>query len=284
MSILSKPAINTHGLGLIIILSLSGVVLAQLPTAATAPQNGQSAASYRARMRAVERAQAEAAAEGAVLERRRGESEASLQARVRAAERARIAAADRRIPVERRRGESEASYQARIRAAERARIAAVAGSFALERRRGESEASYQARVRAAERARAVAARRHDMSLSPSLLEKQPEADAAYQIRLRRTIQGLLTLLSPEPKIDIRRGESDASYDARCRAASRAQASLLCHLIARPGEDQAAYQNRLQTWREAQPTPRGTHRPRVADPDADSAALSDPREESLAPQH
>lgn len=247
----SKPTIKVHGLGLVVVLCLSGVVLAQLPT--------------------IE------------LEQRNGESEASHQARVRAAERARLKAAEGRSIVERRRGESEASLQARVRAAERARLAAAEGRSVVERRRGESEASYQARIRAADRARAAAAHRSDKSLSPSLLEKQPEADAAYQIRLRRTIQGLLGLLLPEIKIDWRRGESDASYDARWRAASRARAVQLHHLIARPGEDQGPYQNRLQTWRKAQSIPRGTHRPRTTDPDEDSPTESDPREESLAPQ-
>jgi hypothetical protein len=176
------------------------------------------------------------------------------------------------IQIERRSGESEASYQARIRASERARIAAASGKTPIERRDGESEASHQARIRAYNRAQAAVAERH----VTSLLDKQPEPDAVYQIRLRRTIQGLLTLLVPEPTIERRRGESDASYDARFRAASLARASQLYHLIARPGEDQAAYQDRLETWRKSQARPKHTQRPRRHVQDKENAPVSDAR--------
>jgi hypothetical protein len=101
-------------------------------------------------------------------------------------------------------------------------------SVQVARRRGESEASYQARVRAAERARRNAN-----------IDKQQtgETDEAYQLRLRTTIKGLLDLCLPIQPVVQRDGESQASYQARIRAAERSGSLRNSSLMAYPYEDE-----------------------------------------------
>lgn len=111
----------------------------------------------------------------------------------------------------------------------------------LARRRGESEASYQARVRAAERARRTAS-----------IDRQQtaETDEAYQLRLRTTIKGLLDLCLPIQPVIQRDGESQASYQARIRAAERSGALQNSSLMAYPYEEEIAYRSRLKAWKES----------------------------------
>ncbi len=109
-------------------------------------------------------------------------------------------------------------------------------------RRGESDVAYQARLRAAER----------RENSVQLIDKQPgETCEAYEARLRTTLKGYIYLfLDPHYAVQ-REGESQQSYQARCRAAERAMASIYYSLIVRPNEDEAAYRERLSAWKEAQ---------------------------------
>ena len=120
----------------------------------------------------------------------------------------------------------------------------------ITRRQGESEASYQARVRAYRRAKSQGPK-----IEPNLLiNKQPgETDETYQKRLQITIEGLLYLRNPEdPK--MRKGEAQASFQARLRMTEKNRLTRYNHLIALPFEDEGSYRTRLRDWVDFESSP------------------------------
>jgi ribosomal protein S18 len=162
----------------------------------------------------------------------------------------------------RRQNETEAAYQRRVSLAKNAAAARlrslsqtpdakVSDIKIPPRREGETEDQYQRRVAVGNNAYVARTRAFIRALaqSPLELDKQAsETDAAYQARLRLTIEGLLNLHYPDP-IPKRGNETDEAYQARAGAALRANEMLRNSLIARPGEDGAAYFSRLTASKE-----------------------------------
>ena len=111
------------------------------------------------------------------------------------------------------------------------------------RRQNETEASYWRRLVTK---RANAAR---LPALPQILDKQPgETDEAHLSRLQLTINGLLKqqILNRIPK---RTNESEEAYQARTGVFSRAMEAARSSLVARPGEEEAAYFARLTASKE-----------------------------------
>ena len=196
--------------------------------------------------------------------------------------------------VAKRASESEAAYQARLRAAARERTLQASSnagdeSDTLTKREGESEAAFRARLRAAARNRALENKKPGVVKTPTendaayqerlqRLTRNPESGASiplvdrqanesedeYHERLKKAVRGLraLCLLSSplpverkgESTVAKRKGESEAAYQARLRAAasnrtlsrSTVARSTIAFLDKTSEETYFAYEARLRT--------------------------------------